>query len=52
LWQGFGLENALSAAHIYGMTRYWQFWLVQATGYAVLAMSAALILWIILAVAN
>ena len=34
------------------MTIHRQFWLAQAAGYIVLAMSAALLVWIILAAAN
>jgi uncharacterized membrane-anchored protein len=39
-------------SHIYRMMRERQYWLVQAAGYAVLAMSAVVVVWIILAAAN
>jgi len=42
----------MSTSHLYGMTSNQKFWLVQAAGYVVLAMSVAFIVWIILAAVN
>jgi hypothetical protein len=48
----FWLVGCLSTSHIYGMTRKWKSRLVRAAGYIVLAMSATVIVWMILSAAN